>query len=234
MELTLRNLALAERQGITDLLAPCAACYHRLTASNLKLRDDRATLQGWNQRTGLAYGGGVRVVSLLDLLAGVVSCQRIAAAVKRPLDGLRVACYYGCLNTRIQGVALQDDRECPMAMDDVVEALGATPLDWCSRTDCCGGALFVTAEATSLRLVAAILRDAAVRQADCVVVACPMCHSNLEIKQPEVRAEFGIDRPVPVLFLTQLMGLALGASPEAVQLSRNVVPFSYIKDTVRT
>jgi heterodisulfide reductase subunit B len=223
--LALRNLALAEQQGYSELLAPCAACYHRLASANLALTTDENLLAEYNLRAGLGYAGSVRVRNLLDLLSNVIGAQTLRARVRRPLSQLRAACYYGCLNTRIPGLELFDDRECPESMDLIVEALGATPLDWDSRTACCGASLFLTAPELSAGLVAEILRDGARHEADCIVVACPMCQNNLDVRQPEYRDQFDIPRPIPILFLTQLMSLAFGGTGRSLGLSRHVVPY---------
>jgi heterodisulfide reductase subunit B len=225
--LALRNLALAEEQGCSELLAPCAACYHRLASANLRLSRDAELLARYNRRTGLAYGGSVHVRNLLDLLFNQVGIDALRARVRRPLPGLRAACYYGCLNTRIPDLTPWDDRECPQSMDLIVEALGAAPVDWDSRTECCGASLFVTARDLSARLVADILRDAIRRGADCIVVACPMCQTNLDVRQPEYRERNDISRQIPVLFLTQLMSLAFGETGSRVGLSRHVVPYAH-------
>jgi heterodisulfide reductase subunit B len=224
LDLALRNLALAERQGYSEILAPCAACYHRLASAELKFRREADVLADCASRSGLSYQGRVRVRNLLDLLANIVGVDRVRARVRRPLAGLRVACYYGCLNTRIRGLEPFDDREWPVSMDRVVEALGAVSVEWGSRTECCGASLFVTREEVSSRLVAAILRDAVIHEADCIAVSCPMCQNNLDVRQPEYRERFDIPRAVPVLFLTQLAGLAFGVDSAALGLSHQVVP----------
>ena len=118
-----------------------------------------------------------------------------------------------------------DTVEYPMTMDRIVRSLGAETLDWSYKTECCGASLFLTSEAVSAKLVSKILGDAAARQADCIVVACPMCQNNLDTKQDEIRAAFGIDRELPVVFVTQLMGLAFGLSPESLKLAQSFVPF---------
>jgi heterodisulfide reductase subunit B len=225
LDLTLRNLALAEQQGYSEILAPCAACYHRLASADLGFRRDADVLADHRRRTGFDYRGRVRVRNLLDLLANVVGVDRIRARARRPLSGLRVACYYGCLNTRIRGLDLSDDRECPSSMDLIVEAVGATAVDWGSRTECCGGSLFLTAQEVSARLVAGIITDAVTRGAHCIAVSCPMCQNNLDVMQPEYCRRFGIPRSLPVLFITQLMGLAFGATGASLGLPHHVVPF---------
>ena len=117
-----------------------------------------------------------------------------------------------------------DDRDYPMTMDHMVTALGAEAIDWSYKTECCGASLFLTAESVQARLVSKILKDAVARDADCIVTACPMCHNNLDTKQDAMRAEFGIERPMPVMFITQLMGVAFGVQKSALKLHHSFVP----------
>lgn len=222
--LAARNLALAQEQDYKEVLAPCAACYHRLASANQELTADGDLLKSLNSEAALTYDGEVKIRNVLDLLANVIGCQRISERVSKPLNGLKVVCYYGCLNTRVPRMKSFDDVAYPMSMDRIVEALGATAMDWSYKTDCCGGSLFVTAESTVSRLVGGILRDADVRGADCIAVACPMCHNNLDTKQAGFRAQHGITRPLPVLFVTQLMGLAFGVPSDALRIDDAFVP----------
>ena len=225
--LNLRNLALAESQGYDEVLAPCAACYHRLASANQTLRQDDALLASLNAETGLHYGGRIKVRNVLDYLFNVVGVDRIRAQVKRPLKGLRAVCYYGCLNTRVPRMEAFDSVEYPMSMDHLVRSLGAQTADWSYKTECCGASLFLTSESVSAKLVSKILKDAVAHDAGCIVVACPMCQNNLDTKQEEIRAQFEIARPIPVVFITQLMGLAFGLTPEALKLSQCFVPFEW-------
>lgn len=224
LALNLRNLALAEKQGYGQLLAPCAACYHRLAQTQHELSEDGELLDRVNGQTGLGYKGSVRVRNVLDFLAFDTGLAEIAAQVKRPLTGLKIASYYGCLNTRVPRMESFDDQDYPMTMDHIVAALGADAIDWSYKTECCGASLFLTAESVQTRLVAGILKDAVARDADCIVVACPMCHNNLDTKQDGVRTEFGIDRPMPVMFITQLMGVAFGVDKSRLKLHHSLVP----------
>jgi len=226
--LNLRNLAQAEAQGYEEVLAPCAACYHRLAGANHALQEDKALLASLNSETGFDYKGGVKVRNVLDYLANVIGVERIAAKVTHPLSGLRTVCYYGCLNTRIPRMASFDSVEYPMSMDRIVRGLGAETLDWSYKTECCGASLFLTAESVSARLVAKILKDAIAHGAECIVVACPMCQNNLDTKQEVIREVFEVPRPIPVLFVTQLIGLALGLDAKALKLSQSFVPFEKV------
>jgi heterodisulfide reductase subunit B len=227
LALNLRNLAQAQHQGYEEILAPCAACYHRLACAQLELSRSPEALDKLNAETGLDYRGGIVVRNVLDYLANEVGIAAIAARVKRPLSGLRVACYYGCLNTRVPRGEINDSREYPMSMDNIVRVAGAKPLDWSYKTECCGASLFVTQESTSARLVARILTNAAAVGADCIAVACPMCQNNLDTKQEEIRAAFDIPRPLPVVFITQLIGLAFGIPESDLKLQQAFVPFCW-------
>ena len=217
--LTVRNLALAGQQGYTDLLAPCAACFHRLASAQRDVEKDSEVAKA----ADIPYDGHVRVRNIVDFIANDIGMAAIAARVKRRLN-IKVACYYGCLNTRLPRTAQSDDREYPMAMDRIVKQLGASTVDWSYKTECCGASLFATSGGVSGKLVGKILKDAAACGADCVVVACPMCHNNLDTKQEEIRAQAGIDRPLPVLFLSQIMGLAFGLPESVLKLNDSFTP----------
>lgn len=227
LALNLRNLALAEQQGFCELLVPCAACYHRLAATAYELDQDPELRAQLNTETGFNYQGTVAVRNVLDFLTRDVGVDAIGERVVEPLAGLKVACYYGCLNTRIPRRECFDDREYPTSMDTLVRALGAEPIDWSYKTECCGASLFISQESVSARLVSRILKDAVARGAGCVAVACPMCHNNLDTKQDHVRAEFSIARPMPIVFITQLIGLAFGLTKSELKLGHSFVPFQF-------
>lgn len=226
--LALRNLSLAEAQGCSELLAPCAACYHRLASANKEFSEDSALLDSVATETDMPYGGSIKVRNVLDFLANIIGTDRISSKVKNPLEHLKVASYYGCLNTRVPRMKPFDDAAYPMSMDRIIESIGARALDWEYKTECCGASLFVTSESTATRLVAKILKDAEARGADCIAVACPMCHNNLDTKQADIRQQYGIEKPIPVLFVTQLMGLAFGMTESELQLGDSFVPFQSI------
>jgi heterodisulfide reductase subunit B len=225
LSLNLRNLALAEEQGYEEVFAPCAACYHRLASAALEISKNPGLAGALKAGTGFEYRGSVKVRNVLDLLTSNVGLERIKAAVKVPLTGMRIACYYGCLNTRIPRADCFDDREYPTSMDRIVTALGGEVVDWSYKTECCGASLFVTAPAASAKLCGKILKDAEARDVNCIAVACPMCQNNLDAKQDEIRAEFGISRAIPIVFITQLMGLAYGIDESRLQLASSIVPF---------
>ena len=222
--LTLRNLWLAEQQGYKEILAPCAACYHRLVSSNNEFKNDQTTLDTINELTGLDYQGRIRVRNILDYFVNFVGTDLINKHAANPLSGLSVACYYGCLNTRIPRMQPYDSVDYPNSMDEIVQSLGAKTVDWSYKAECCGAGLGVTTERVSAKLVANILKDAVAKDVDCIVVACPMCHVNLDTKQEKIRSRFQISKPLPVYYITQLMGLAFGIDEQYLGIKQNFEP----------
>lgn len=226
--LSLRNLALAEAQGgngAVDLVTPCPACYVVMKKAQKAYADGGPlgeALDGALQDAGLTYRGAVRVRHPLDVLVHDVGLARIRHAVKRPLPGLRVACYYGCLLTR--PFATFDDPANPQTLDKLVEALGAEPVDWPLKTRCCGGSLTGTVEEVGLELSYLLLKEAQRRKADVVVTACPFCECNLECFQRKVRRQYPDLAAIPAVFFSQLVGVAFGLAPKELGLQRMLVP----------
>jgi heterodisulfide reductase subunit B len=215
--LPLESLVLLEREGLDEVALPCAACFNRFRAAVRHLRDDgemKADLEG---EMGVAYRDSVEVLSLLDLIEKRVGAEVVRARVTQPLQGLRVACYYGCLLTRPPAVTGAEDPEYPMAMDRMMLALGAEPVPWDAKVACCGASLALTHLDIVLGMSRAVLDNARARGADVVAVACPLCHSNLDTRQTKM----GLANPIPVLYFTQLMAVAFGMAPQAA-LSRNL------------
>jgi len=215
--LPLESLVLLEQEGLDEVALPCAACFNRFRSAVRHLRDDaelKADLEG---EMGITYHDGVEVLSLLELIERRVGAEAVRARVTRPLQGLRVACYYGCLLTRPPSITGAEDAEYPMAMDRLMQSLGAEPVAWDAKVSCCGASLALTNLDIVLGMSRAILENARARGADVVAVACPLCHSNLDTRQ----AKMGLVHPIPVLYFTQLMALAFGMAPQAA-LSRNL------------
>ncbi len=226
-----KNLALAEKQGIRELVVPCASCYFRLVGAEYELNNDEKLLEKLNNESDLPYKGQVKVRNILDFFVNVVGLDHISKYVKNPLNGLKVACYYGCLNTRVPIEKAFDTREYPMSMDEIVKALGGEVVDWSYKTDCCGASLFVTVNTIAEKLVGKVLKDAGLRGVDCVAVSCPMCQTNLDTKQDSIRKKYPVEYPLPVAFITQLMGVAFGCSPADLGFKKNFVPLGSIYKT---
>ena len=206
-----RNLALAEAQGYGSVLAPCAACYNRLSAARLAVADEDGMAERIPDVLGRPFANSVEVQNVVELLQGSAAAieEKVAAALApNPLQGIKMAAYYGCLLVRPAEVCGFDDPEDPVSMDEVINASGAEAVDWNFKVECCGGAFSVSRTASVVRLGRAIIEDARAHGAEAIVVACPLCHSNLDLRQ-KAMMERG-EEPMPVLFVTQVVGLALG------------------------
>jgi heterodisulfide reductase subunit B len=219
-----RNLALAEAQGFSSVLAPCAACYNRLSAARLAVATEEGLAERMPDILGHPFTNSVEVHNAVELLRDAAPHieEKVAAALTpNPLKGVKLAAYYGCLLVRPFEVCGYDDPEQPTSMDDVVNACGADNVDWSMKVECCGGALSVTRTASVVRLGRAIINDARAHGAEAIVVACPLCHSNLDLRQ-KAMVERGAE-PLPILFITQVVGLAIGLSPAELGLARHFV-----------
>jgi heterodisulfide reductase subunit B len=217
-----RNLAIAERDGVGEVLAPCPMCSMELLKARRSLAKDAALRKNISEIVELSVEGKTEVLNLIQVLQRV-GVEAIKAAVKTPLEGINAACYYGCLLTRPAQVVEFDDPEQPSSMETLLEAVGVKTVDWNYKTECCGAGLTMSNEATVLELANKILTNAKAHGASCIVVACPMCHVNLDMKQPDVRKRFGGPAPMPVYYLSDLVGLALGFDRTALGIDRHFV-----------
>ncbi len=216
VELPLKNLAVIEQMGFNEVTLPCAMCFNRFRAAVHEVESGHAS-----HSTRNAPLPNVAVRSFLDVLVNRVGLPKIAGTVKKPLKGLKVACYYGCLLTRPPKVTQDKHPEYPREMDQVMEALGATAIEWGSKTACCGASLSLTQTDIVLDLSAKILADARASGADAVAVACPLCHMNLDGRQDQM--ERANESTMPVLYLSQLMAIAMGLGEKAAALSKNMI-----------
>ena len=219
-----RNLAIAARQGDEDLCVICNACYTTLAKTNRYMSESDEVFKAVNGALGAvgrSYDGAKPVRHIMDILVNDVGIDAIAARVTRPLAGLKVAPYYGCQYSRPMGAF--DDPEFPVTMDHLFEALGADVVDYSGKVKCCGGMMMLTKEHGALRLCMELLKAAQDKGADVIVCACPLCEINLEAYQPRVNKMFGTDFKIPVMFFTQLAGLALGVTPRELALEKQVV-----------
>ena len=225
LAISARNLALAERNGAHDLVAPCSACYTVLLKTNRFLRENptlKSRVDRLLHEAGLAYGLSVRIRHPLDVLVNDVGIEVIALGAKQSLEGIQFAPYYGCQIVRPERGF--DDREFPTTMDRLFERLGAKSVYFPLKTRCCGGMLMTTFPDVALRLVKELLESAEENGAQCIVATCPLCLINLEAYQRQINKKYQTSFKIPVLFFTQLLGLALGCSEKDLGLHRSLVP----------
>jgi heterodisulfide reductase subunit B len=215
-----RNLALAAQQGLDSVLAPCAACFGRLKHAAKALGSGEADLPAGLDARAAA---GVRVHNILDALLNLAGLERIREKSVTPIAGLHPAAYYGCLLVRPPEIAEFDDPENPTSMEQILGAAGAQPAEWYHKLECCGASLAVTNTPSAVRLVADILSHAKAAGADCVAVACPMCQTNLDTRQAAAAARLSEELDLPIVYITELLGLAFGIAPRKLGLGRHIV-----------
>lgn len=224
LALPARILALAEQAGLTEVLAPCAACLNRLLTAQQAFEQDPGKLAEMGRIIGLPFKGSVKVVNILEVLDRLQ--ERIAAKVRHPF-AKKVATYYGCLLVRPPRVMNFDRVEDPQSMDRLTELVGAENVPWPFKTDCCGASFSLTRTDIVAKLSGKLLEGAVNRGAEAIVVACPMCHSNLDLRRPEANESLHKDHRIPVLFVTQVVGLALGLESRSLGLLRHMVPVEF-------
>lgn len=218
-----RNLAIAEKEGYDSIVAPCAACSNRLKTARHELKTDEALRKKIVNSLEMPYGAGMEVNNMLEFLINVAGKDRIKSKVKKQLKNLKVASYYGCLLVRPPKIMRFDDSEEPVTMDELVALTGAQPVDYSYKTECCGAINSLSKPDVVMALTGKVLYDIKNHGADVVVVACPLCHSNLDVRQREIERKYAEKIGLPVLFITELIGLSFGISPKALAIDGHMV-----------
>lgn len=215
--LAARNLALAERMDM-DIALGCPACYQRLKGTRHEFNENAQLREELPDLICMPYQATHDVRHLLDIIYSDFDIEEIRAKVTRPLTGLKLACYYGCFIVRPPKVVQFDDLENPQSMDILMGALGAEPLDWSAKVDCCGGSLSLTKRDIVAKLVSDIADAARGVGAEAIVTACPLCMANLDTRQKP-----NGDKALPILYFTELMGIAFGAADGKGWLQKHLV-----------
>jgi heterodisulfide reductase subunit B len=220
-----RILALAEMAGFTEILVPCSACFSRLAGTREALAHDADLRQQMAKIVGLPCAGHIRVRNVLEVLAACAK-DGLAEKIRRPFAH-KVACYYGCYLTRPKTIATCEWAEAPEEMDDIVRVVGAEPIDWEFKVECCGAGFSVSRLDTVARLSGRIVEDAVHRGAEAIVVGCPMCHTNLDLRRDAIEQDRRARYTIPVLYVSQVIGLALGLDERTLGLHRHHVPVRF-------
>jgi len=222
LALPARNLALARQQGFAEVLAPCAACSNRLQVTASTLAEDARTRDRIEDIVEMPLGQTPRVWNLVQYLQAH-GLDALRERVSRPLAGLRLACYYGCLLLRPEKRLGFDDPEQPASMEAVLQALGAEPVEWPLRNECCGGGFTISKPEAVLRLAGALLQDACAHGAQALVAACPMCHANLDMRQRAIERALRRRLRAPVYYLSEVVAWALGVPASRLALGKHLV-----------
>lgn len=223
LALPARNIALAEKAGMKELLVPCAACYSRLSVTIHELKEDDAMREKVSQIIDMEFKGDIEIINILQFGEKYLGPHLQSSEALKPFAH-KVACYYGCLMVRPHKIVNFDRQEDPQIMDNIMKQIGASPIDWPFKTECCGAGLSVSRTETVGRLSGNILIDAVDRGAEAIIVACPMCHSNLDMRRAAIDKYLGKKTDIPVMYITQAIGLALGLEPKKLGFNKHFVP----------
>ena len=221
LALPARILAIAEKNGLDEIVVPCAACYSRLMVTQHELKANPQLKNRIREVIEMDYKGTSKIINVIEWIDKYIT-PKLEEKVKKPFN-YKVACYYGCLLVRPNKVLNYDRAENPLTMDIVMKKLGAESIDFAFKTECCGAGLSVSRTDIVSKLSGKIIEDAEHRGAEAMIVACPMCHSNLDMRRNDINKYWDADYKLPILFVTQAIGLAVGLTSEQVGLQRHFV-----------
>ena len=219
--LVARNLAIAEKSGLTDFVAPCSACFKNAYFTNAYLKEDPDLADHINfalEEDSLHVDGILKVRHLIEVIIEDVGLEEIRKRITNPLKGLRVAPYYGCQLLRPRKD--HEEVENPQFFEKLLIAIGAEPVDYATKTRCCGGSLIITNRKAALDMVHILLQEAVDKEAKVIATTCPMCNVNLAVYQNQVNQTFGTNFSIPVMYFTKLMDLALGLNAEHIGIEK--------------
>lgn len=214
-------LSNASREGDT-LTTLCSVCYNVLKRTNKVIKDNKEKRGVINSFIEEEYDGSLNVVHFLEVLRDKVGFGKVREAVKRPLKGIKTAAYYGCMLLRPFEDMGIDNAEKPTVFEDLLKAIGAEPVDFPNKIECCGAHLSMNNEAIVEKLSGNVMTSAVGSGAELIVTSCPLCQYNLEKSQAKVASNTSGYRPVPVVYFTQVLGLALGQDPAGLGFGKNV------------
>lgn len=220
-----RNLIRTKQQDSDKLMTLCAMCFNTLKRSNERVKANQEDLDIINDlmyREEIKYEGDVEVLHLLEILKNDIKFETLAQKVSKPLKGLKVASYYGCYLVRPEEIGF-DDAENPVILDELMEVLGATAIDFPFKVECCGAYLTVNKPEVIADRTNQILTSALKQGADMVAVSCPLCAFNLDQRQKETVSKFPEFKSMPVVYFTQLLAIALGCPEESLRLDLHYI-----------
>jgi len=225
MALSARNLALAEKQGLKEIFAPCAACFGRLAVTKQELKNSPALKEEIEGIIEDKLNNTVEIINIIQLFQKIGK-EKIAEKKVLDLKNLKAACYYGCLLVRPFNILHFDDAEQPTSFEELVKSTGADVVEWNYKLECCGAAHSLPRKDIVVDLSKKILDDAMKHGANVLVVACPMCHSNLDMRQKNIIKANPGQKEIPVLYLSELIGLCLGLDNKQLGINLHTIDFN--------
>jgi heterodisulfide reductase subunit B len=225
------NLILAKEMDL-DMVVNCAECFSRLQITNYEVLNHPEIRKQIHATIGRQYDGSVRVRHFIEVVLEDVGIASLQDKFMHSISGLKVACYYGCLLVRPHEVTRFDDPENPVSMDRLVNVMGGQSLDWPHKVECCGAGLALTRTDIVVNRIDSIIGMALEAGADCIAVACPLCQTNLDLRQSDINTEKDRHYNMPIVYISQLLGLCLGISMEALGLGKLMVSPSRVVQAV--
>jgi len=219
LRLPVENLALIEQSGFKEVTMPCASCFNRHKSAQHELHQNPEHKTRVDEAIGYTYQDTVHVSTIIEAITNHVGLDKVTKKVNKPLKDLNLVCYYGCLLTRPQKITETEHPDNPVDMDQLMQSLGATVHDWSYKTCCCGAAHSLTRPDIVTKLSGNLIEHARQSGAEAIVVACPLCHMNLDARQMQMN----IPEPMPILYFSQLAAIALGLPEENAALNKNIV-----------
>ncbi|MDR0505320.1 MAG: CoB--CoM heterodisulfide reductase iron-sulfur subunit B family protein [Dysgonamonadaceae bacterium] len=221
LALPARILALAEKQGLTEIVVPCAACYNRLNVAQHELNNNKELKEQVSEIISMPVSGNILILNIMQFIEKYIA-KKISEKIVKPFSK-KVACYYGCLLVRPGNILKFDSVENPQSMDKLMQEIGSQTIDWPFKTECCGAGLSVSRTDLVGKLSGKIIGEALDRNAEAIIVACPMCHSNLDMRRPAINRFLGLKTTIPVIYITQAIGMACGLSEAETGIRKHLV-----------
>lgn len=221
--LAARNLSIIERTGNLTAAVPCPSCFSALSKAHSRMLRNKVFKDEVNELLDSPYHCTVTAKSALQLIYEDIGLEELAKPVTTELPDLKIAPYYGCIFNRPHNIVSFDDPENPVYMDNILRSVGMTVVDFEYKMECCGAAFGLPKRDTVLHLAANILNMALDAGANCISVPCPMCQQNLDLRQSQINAAMGTSFNIPVLYFSQIIGLAYGFSPKELGIDKNMV-----------
>lgn len=221
-----RILALAEKQGLTEILVPCAACSNRLITTQYELKTNKTLRGQLSQMLQMPINSNIKILNIIQFIEKYIA-EKIEEKIVNSFQ-YPVVCYYGCLLIRPHGILKFDRLEDPQSMDNLMRRIGAASLNWGYKTECCGAGFSVSRTDIVAKLCGKIIKDAIDRKAQAIITACPMCQSNLDIRRSHIDAFLHTKTNIPVIYITQAIGLAIGIKKKDLGLSKFFVEPTFV------
>lgn len=233
--LAVRVLALANQTGLKDLLVPCNRCHFTLSEAQETMKNPKTAkkILGLLKEEKLDYNPNIKIWHTIDILHDLVGLKKVKNAVKKPLKDLKVATHVGCQIIRYSDLGRVDDAENPRKLDELIKALGAETVEYAQKLDCCGAALTRSHLESALSLAGSKLKAVQGLNVGGMVVSCPDCQLMFDAKQKDAGTTVGAKLNVPVVYLTQLLGLALGLDQSKLGLSLNQSPVDQLLSKIQ-